>query len=178
LQVITAWVKRQLPLPAPLIRVGTPDDADGVSVVLNSIVREGGLTVLDRTWTAAQERAFLVALPPRSRLTVAQVGNAVVGFQIIEPYARYTRAMDHVATLGSYVVAALRGRGVGRAMSQATFEAARALGFRKLIVHVRADNPDAQRFYERLGFRPCGRLAEQALVDGRYVDELLYELFL
>jgi RimJ/RimL family protein N-acetyltransferase len=29
-----------------------------------------------------------------------------------------------------------------------------------------------------LGFKPCGRLSRKAFVDGRYVDELLYELFL
>jgi len=178
LQVVTAWTARGLPLPAPVIRPGTLEDADGIRTVLNAIVREGGLTVLDRTLTVAQERAFLARLPARSRLTVAQVGHAVVGFQVIEPYARDIRAMDHVATLGSYVVAGLRGRGLGQTMSQATFAAARALGFRKLVVYVRADNPAAQRFYERLGFRPCGRLAGQALVDGRYVDEILYEFFI
>lgn len=178
LQVVTAWAQRGLPLPAPTIRPGTLDDADGIRTVLNSIVQEGGLTVLERTRTVAQERAFLARLPARSRLTVAQMGHAVIGFQIIEPYARYTRAMDHVALLGSYVAAGWRGRGVGQALSRDTFAAARAFGFRKLVVSVRADNLAAQRFYERLGFRPCGRLAAQALVDGRYVDELLYELFL
>jgi RimJ/RimL family protein N-acetyltransferase len=141
-------------------------------------VREGGLTVLDRTLTVAQERAFLRRLPPRARLTVAEVGNVVAGFQIIEPYASYTGAMDHVATLGSYVLAPVRGHGIGQAMSRATFAAARAAGFTKLVIAVRADNLNAQAFYTALGFRPCGRLTRQAFVNGRYVDELLYELFL
>ncbi|MDQ1301076.1 MAG: Dephospho-CoA kinase, partial [Chloroflexota bacterium] len=70
------------------------------------------------------------------------------------------------------------GRGVGQAMSQATFAAARALGFSKLVISVRADNAAGQAFYARLGFQPCGRLSKQAFVDGRYVDELMYELFL
>ncbi|MGC8782152.1 MAG: GNAT family N-acetyltransferase [Anaerolineae bacterium] len=178
LQVITAWVQRQLPLPAPLIRRGTPDDADGIRIVLDSVVGEDGQTVLERRRTVMPKRALLRHLPPRSWLTVAQVGNAVAGFQVIAPYAHPARAVDHVATLESYVLAALRGQDLDQAMSRATFEAARALGFRKLVIHVRADDPGAQRFYERLGFRPCGRLMEQALVDGRYVDELLYELFL
>ena len=54
----------------------------------------------------------------------------------------------------------------------------RAAGFSKLVITVRADNPEAQAFYAGLGFQPCGRLTRQAFVDGRYVDELLYELFL
>jgi RimJ/RimL family protein N-acetyltransferase len=133
---------------------------------------------LDRTLTVAQERAFLRRLPPRTRLTLAQIGNVVAGFQIIEPYTRYTGAMDHVATLGSYVIAPLRGRGLGAAMSRATFAAARGLGFSKLVITVRADNRGAQAFYAALGFKPCGRLARQAFVDRRWVDELMYELFL
>jgi dephospho-CoA kinase len=177
-QSLAAWVELGLPLPAPQIRPGGPDDADGVRTVLNAVVREGGWTILDRTFTVAQERAFLAALPPRARLTLAQIGNVVVGFQISEPYLRVTHTMDHVATLGSYVLAPLRGRGVGRAMCQATFAAARALGFAKLVIQIRADNPAAQAFYVGQGFRPCGRLRRQAFVGGQYVDELIYELFL
>jgi len=70
--------------------------------------------------TLAEERAFLQQLPRRARLTVAQVGNVIAGFQIIEPYASYTTTMDHVATLGSYIVAPARGRGIGRVMSRDT----------------------------------------------------------
>ena len=109
---------------------------------------------------------------------MAQVGNIIVGFQIIEPYASYTNTMDHVATLGSYIVAPARGRGIGHAMSRATFAYALEAGFTKVVILVRSDNPSAQAFYKRLGFQHCGRLTRQAFVDGRFVDELLFELFL
>ena len=52
------------------------------------------------------------------------------------------------------------------------------MGYSKIVIYVRADNPNAQAFYNGLGFRECGRLASQAYVDGHYVDEILYELFL
>jgi len=178
IQALAAWIALELPLPRPIIRPGSLDDAEAMATVLNSVVREGGWTILDRTLTAAQQRAFLRQLPARARQTLAQIGKVVVGFQFVEPYAQYTGAMDHVATVGSYVIAPLRGRGLGAAMSRATFAAARELGFSKLVITVRADNPGAQAFYGSLGFRPCGRLARQAFVDGRYVDELMYELFL
>jgi dephospho-CoA kinase len=177
-QTIAAWAKLGLPMPRAQIRAGGLDDADGMATVLNSVVREGGLTILDRTLTAAQQRLFLRRLPPRSRQTLAQIGNVVAGFQFVEPYAQYTGAMDHVGTMGSYVIEAVRGRGLGAAMSRATFAAARELAFSKLVISVRADNRGAQAFYTALGFQPCGRLTRQALVDGGYVDELLYELFL
>jgi dephospho-CoA kinase len=139
-QALAAWAALGLPMPPAQIRPGELDDADGIRTVLNSVVREGGLTVLDRTLTVAQERAFLRRLPARTRLTLAQIGNVVAGFQIIEPYVEYTSGMDHVATLGSYVLAPLRGRGLGAAMSRVTFAAARELGFSKLVITVRAEN--------------------------------------
>jgi dephospho-CoA kinase len=175
---LAAWTVLGLPLPPAQIRPGGLDDADSIRTVLNSVIREGGFTVLDRTLTVAQERVFLRRLPARTRLTLAQIGNVVAGFQIIEPYVTYTGAMDHVATLGSYMLAPLRRQGLGGAMSRATFAAARELGFSKLVVSVRADNPGAQEFYAALGFQPCGRLARQAFIDGRWLDELIYELFL
>lgn len=176
--VLAAWVELGLPLPAPVIRFATLADAEGTAAVLNSVVLEGGRTIAGRTFTPAQERAYLRGMPRRSFLSIALLGRVVAGFQVVEPYAAYTPTMDHVATLGSYIVAPVRGRGIGRALSAFTWDAARVAGFSKLVITVRDDNPEAQRFYSALGFQPCGRLARQAFVDGRYVDELLYELFL
>jgi ribosomal protein S18 acetylase RimI-like enzyme len=86
--------------------------------------------------------------------------------------------MDHVASLGTHILAAVRGRGLGHALCAVTWNEARAAGFGKLVIAVRDDNPQAQAFYTGLGFQSCGRLARQAFVDGRCVDELLFELFL
>ncbi|MCX7706455.1 MAG: dephospho-CoA kinase [Anaerolineae bacterium] len=178
LKVLGAWVELGLPLPSPVITRGTLDHAEGTAAVLNSIVLEGGRSITGRTFTPAEERAYLRGMPRRSFLTVAFLGRVLVGFQVVEPYATYTHTMDHVAGLGTYVVAPARGRGIGRALSAATWDAARAAGFRKFVITVREDNLEAQSFYRSLGFQPCGRLARQAFVDGRYVDELLFELFL
>lgn len=178
LKALTGWVELGLPLPPPVIRPVTLADAEGTAAVLNSIVREGGRTITGRTYTPAQERAFLRSMPKRSLLNIVLLGKVVVGFQEYMPYATYTSTMDHVASAGTFIAAPVRGRGLGRALSAVTWAAARAAGYTKLVITVRADNPEAQAFYTGLGFQPCGRLARQAFVDGKYVDELLYELFL
>ncbi len=178
LKVLAAWVELGLPLPSPVIAAGTLADAEGTAAVLNSIVLEGGRSVTGRTFTPAQERVYLRGMPRRSFLTVAYLGRVLVGFQVVEPYATFTHTMDHVASLGTYIVRPARRRGIGRALSTATWETARTMGFTKFVITVREDNPEAQHFYRTLGFQPCGRLARQAYVDGRYVDELLFELFL
>jgi dephospho-CoA kinase len=178
LLVCDAWAALRLPLPVPAIRAATPADAEAIAAVWRAIVAEGGLTVVDRPFTPAQERAYLEQLPPRGRITAAVVDEIVVGFQTLEPYATFTAAMDHVGVLGTQILAPWRGQGLGRRLSQATFDFARQAGFTKLVISVRGDNPGAQAFYTALGFQPCGRLARQALFEGRYVDELLFELFL
>ncbi len=178
LKVLGAWAALGMPLPSPVIAPGTLEHAEGTAAVLNSIVLEGGRSITGRTFTPAQERAFLRGMPRRSFLTVAFLGRVLVGFQVVAPYATFTHTMDHVASLGTYIVAPVRGRGIGRALSAATWDTARAAGFTKFVITVREDNPEAQGFYRALGFQPCGRLTRQALVDGRYVDELLFELFL
>ncbi len=178
LVVLAAWVDLGAPLPAPVIRGWTLADAEGIAGVLNAVVREGGRTVTGRTFTPAQERAFLRTMPKRSLLNIALLGGVVAGFQEVLPYAAFTHTMDHVGSAGTFILKAVRGRGLGRALSAATWAAARALGYSKLVIAVRDDNPEAQAFYTGLGFQPCGRLTRQAFVDGKYVDELLYELFL
>lgn len=176
--VCEAWADLGLPLPTPTLRTATPDDAEAIAAVWRAIVAEGGLTVVDPPFTVAQERAYLEQLSPRGRQTVAVVGQIVVGFQSLDPYATFTRAMDHVGVLGTFVLRPWRGRGLGRRLTEATLAHARQVGFAKFVVAVRADNPGAQAFYRALGFQPCGRLTRQAFVDGRYVDELLFEMFL
>ena len=176
--VLAAWVELGLPLPAPVIRRAALADCDGTAAVLNSVVREGGRTITGRTFTPAQERTFFRSLSRRAFLNIVLLGKVVVGFQSVEPYATFTHTMDHVASLGTHMLAAVRGRGLGHALSAATWAEARAAGFNKLVIAVREDNPQAQAFYTGLGFQPCGRLTRQAFVDGKFVDELLYELFL
>jgi L-amino acid N-acyltransferase YncA len=178
LQVLEGWADLRLPVPAPGVRRGELADAEGIAAVLNAVVREGGRTAIDRTYTPAQERAFLRRLPERARLIVATLGTTVAGFQVLEPYADYTGAMDHVATIGTYVAPPAQRCGLGAAMSIVSFDAARAAGFRKLVAGIRSDNAGGLAFYKGLGFRACGRLAEQVAVGDDRVDQLLFERFL
>ena len=107
--VLAAWVELGLPLPAPVIRPATLADCEGTAAVLNSIVREGGRTIAGRTFTPAQERAFLRSLPQRSFLNIALLGKVVAGFQEVEPYATFTHTMDHVASVGTFLAACVAG---------------------------------------------------------------------
>lgn len=153
-------------------------DAGGVAAVLNSVIGEGRYTALAGHWTPEAERAFLQSLGPRSEVFVAEDRDAgrIVGFQVIEPFVAYTPTMDHVAHLGTYVLAGHRGRGIGRRLAEVTLAFARAQGYEKAVIYVLAHNEAGLAYYRALGFRRCGLLRGQTKIDGVCYDEVVMEM--
>ena len=162
------------------IRFAVPADAAGIVSILNPIISTGAYTVLDTPFSVEEERAFIERFPERGIFHVATrgVGDPIVGFQTLEPFAAYTRAFDHVAVIGTYVDLGSRRQGIAAALFAATFEAARAKGYSKLFTFVRADNPAALATYQAHGFEVIGTARQHAQVGGRFVDEVLIERFL
>lgn len=153
------------------------DDAEAIVRVLNPIIEARSYTVLDAPFSAAEERDFIARFPARGvwKVAVRESDRRIVGFQVLEPYAAYTRAFDHVGTLGSYVDLNERRSGVARALFPETLAAARRKGYEKIFTFVRADNPAALAAYRAHGFAVIGTAQRQAKIDGEYVDEILIE---
>jgi L-amino acid N-acyltransferase YncA len=161
-------------------RRGDLADAAGVAAVLNSVIAERRYTALAGHWTPEAEQAFLQALGPRSQVFVAEIdtrsGGRIVAFQVIEPFVTYTETMDHVAHLGTYVLAEFRSRGVGQRLAEATVAFARAQGYEKAVVYVLAHNELGLTYYGSLGFERRGTLVRQTKIDGIYHDEVVMEM--
>jgi L-amino acid N-acyltransferase YncA len=158
------------------VRPATVDDAAAVSRILNEIVSGGRHSVLDRTFSVSEERAFIADFPARGVFHVAVLpGEGIVGFQALEPYLPDMAAFAHVATMGTWVAAPRRRLGVGRVLCAATFPAARRNGFEKIFTDVRADNDESLAFHRSLGFREVGRALGQARYAGVLVDIVYIE---
>jgi putative acetyltransferase len=71
-----------------------------------------------------------------------------------------------------YLLPELRGRGLGRALLAAALDHARASGARRVDLDTSPSMPDAQRLYERAGFRRTGTRTESGDRDTRC--EILY----
>jgi GNAT superfamily N-acetyltransferase len=166
----------------PVIRQATVRDAQGVVDVINSVIQEGGLTALYPTLTVEQEERFIRGLGPRSAMFVAEsdsgTGGSILGLQTVEPFAPYTRAMDHVAVIGTYVRRDYRRQGVGQLLFDRTLALARERGYEKIVLYVRAGNTSAIAFYREMGFVPKLVLERQIKIEGEYDDEVLMELFI
>jgi L-amino acid N-acyltransferase YncA len=162
------------------VRRATAADAEAVAAVLNGAILGGSPTILDTPFSAEDERAYIEGLPARGFIHVAEIPAAgVVGFQAVIPWSDFvTTAHDHVATMGTFVDAAHRRRGVGAALARASFAAALGLGYEKIFTDLRADNLASLAYHLALGFTVAGAARRQARTAGGDVDVLFIERFL
>ena len=159
------------------VRDAEPADAEGVVCVLNPIIQARVYTAFDTPFRVEAERDYLLNFPARGiwKVAIRRSDERLVGFQVMEPFATYTGAFDHVGTLGTYVDLELRRQGVARRLFEATFDAATRKGYEKIFTFVRGDNPAALQTYLAQGFVVIGTASKHARIDGRYIDEVLIE---
>jgi L-amino acid N-acyltransferase YncA len=162
------------------IRDATPADAEAIVAILNPIIEARIYTVFDAPFSVETERDYITRFPARGiwKVAVSAVDRRLVGFQVMEPFGPYTRAFDHVGTLGTYVDLERRRRGIAGRLFAATFDAAVRKGYEKAFTFVRADNPAALQTYLGQGFVVVGMAKRHVRIDGHYVDEVLIEKWL
>jgi len=161
-----------------VIRRATPDDAEALSAVWEVVCTERAYTAVNRPFTPQQERDYIASLSNRESIFLAEADDRIVGFQLLDLWAKYTDSFDHVGVMGTIILPEWRGKGIGRRLAEHTFDFARANGYEKIVIYVRAGNIGAQAFYRSLGFVPKGMLARQVKMDGQYEDDVFMELFL
>ena len=87
--------------------------------------------MFDQPFTVDAERAYIAGFPARGIFHVAidDANGRLVGLQNLEPIATYTRAMDHVASCGTYVDLERRRQGIAARLFDASLAAARDKGY-------------------------------------------------
>lgn len=134
----------------------------------------------------ARERAWLGQAegPPVERLrafvrgniandfpqSVAVDGDIVIGWCDAIPH--WADALKHRASLGMGVLAAYRGRGIGKRLLLTCIDKAREKGIVRIDLEVRADNERAIGLYECVGFVIEGRRRMGLRHEGVFYDTL------
>lgn len=134
------------------IRPAVPADLDDLVMIENAVFSTDRLSRRSLKRFIAVDSAILMVAPGPQGLD----GDALVGFRRGSQLARL------------YSIAVLpraSGRGLGRALLEASEAAARGRGATALRLEVRADNPSAIRLYERMGYRRFG-IHEDYYEDG------------
>jgi ribosomal protein S18 acetylase RimI-like enzyme len=161
-----------------VIRKATPRDAAGISNVVGAVARERIHSAIDNVWTVDEEARYLESLSERESFHVAvEEGWGIVGCQSLELWSSVFPSMAHVGQVGTFLLPEWRGRGVGRQLWNATKSFAQECSYRKAVIQVRGTNVAAQGFYRGIGFRECGRLTRQVVIDGVEDDEVVMEYF-
>jgi L-amino acid N-acyltransferase YncA len=158
-----------------LVRTATVEDAARVADVLNSVIAEGRYTLFDTPFSEEDERQFLSSLSDRSTVLVAEIAGQIVGVQSLGAFISYARSTSHVATMGTWLRADARGRGIGRLLAARSFAFAAAHGYTKIVIHVLAGNATALRFYRGLGFEDIGVARKHVRLAGEFHDEIYME---
>ncbi len=110
------------------------------------------------TTTLEQERAYLRAKAedPREIELVADVGGVIAGTAGIGAAGKAEK-LRHRASFGISVARAWWGLGIGRALTEACAECARAAGYAQLELEAVAENERALALYRGAGFGEYGR---------------------
>ncbi len=143
------------------LRNGT--EADGAAALENFILTHEQTDWLasypdENSLTAAQEAQYLKEKTESENAIelVAEVDGKVVGLAGIEAVGSRSKVM-HRAEFGISIDRDYWGLGIGRALTEACIECARAAGYAQLELDVVAENERAIALYRSAGFVEYGR---------------------
>jgi len=144
-----------------VLRNGTADDAKVVLDLFNLTHAQTDYLASypdESTHTPEGEAEFLETQTASERdiELLAEVGGTVVGLAGIN-CVRQREKMKHRAEFGISVDKAYWGLGVGRALTEACIECAKAAGYVQIELSVVADNARAIALYRSFGFVEFGR---------------------
>lgn len=128
------------------LRHATPADVDAIMALETSTFENDAWSPEMMARDVADPNCYyLVAFPPD------EPGRIEAYAGLLAPRGAPEGDIQTIA-----VAPVARGRGLGRTLMQALIGEARKRGAREVFLEVRADNPSAQRLYERLGFAEVG----------------------
>lgn len=154
-------------------------DASGLAALLNAVIAAGGTTAHQRPFTPDRMLHHYIQPDERVSCTVAERDGELVGFQSLAwPREDGDRFAQGWAIIATFAKVGQTGRGIGKALFEATKAAADRAGVRTIDATIRADNVGGLRYYSRIGFTDYDRLINVPLSDGTKVDRIrkLYDL--
>ncbi|PTM57742.1 GNAT family N-acetyltransferase [Desmospora activa] len=162
-----------------MLRPAIPRDAEELRRRLARVVREG--VYLDETPDSLPDKQekkeeIQEIQDAGGMYTVVEVDGEIAGAAILK---RGNRGISrHTARFRTWLTPGYRGMGLGRKLMEYTIAWARTQEVEKINLDVWSSNDRAIELYKKYGFKVEGRLRKQAILHGKYVDEVYMSLFL
>ncbi|MFD2032344.1 GNAT family N-acetyltransferase [Ancylobacter dichloromethanicus] len=158
-----------------MLRDAVEADLGGILAIYNHAVLNSTAIWNDTPTDLANRVAWLRDRRAKAYpVIVAEDGGEVLGyasFGDFRPFEGFRICVEHSV----YVAQAARGRGLGRALVEALFEPARALGKKVMIGGVTAGNDASLALHARLGFIETARMPGIGIKLGRRLDLVLMQ---
>lgn len=144
-----------------ILRNGTEQDAQGVldNFILTHAQTDFLTTYPEEvTFTLEQEKQYLKKKTDSSREIeiVAEVEGTIAGTAGVD-VIRAAEKTKHRASFGISIAKAWWGLGIGRGLTEACIQCAKAAGYTQLELEAVADNKRAVALYQSVGFAEYGR---------------------
>jgi L-amino acid N-acyltransferase YncA len=155
-------------------RRATHADSAAIARIYNQGIEDRVGTFETRPRTPADIESWFDGVHP---VVVTVRDGQIVAFASTSTY----RPRDCYATIAEYsvyVAREARGHGAGRAAMLGLIEAARAVGFHKLISRIFVENTASRALMASLGFREVGTYIRHGQLDGVWRDVVIVELLL
>jgi len=158
------------------IRPARPADAARLAEIYNPYVLETAITFEVEPVDEANRRAWIAGHSEtgRWRLLVGEESGRVVGWANSRRF-HDRKAYEPTIETGIYLEAAAHGRGIGRALYGALFDALAGEDVHRVIAGITLPNPASLALHQRFGFREVGVLSEVGRKLGRWWDVLWME---
>jgi GNAT superfamily N-acetyltransferase len=139
-----------------LLRAQSAAEFSAARRLLGEYAQLLGVDLTFQGFTAELDALELMYGPPGGLLLLAPSGADYLGCVAVR---RLSDAACEMKRL--YVRASARRTGLGRALAEAAIDAARALGYHRMLLDTLPEMDAAQRLYQALGFRQCAAYRPQ-----------------
>jgi len=165
--------------PQLQIRQAIEDDAASMCEIFNEAVQDRFETFESDPRSMDDQRLLIAAAEqdPKHPILVAEVRNWIAGWAALVPYDSRI-SLDDIGEVSIYVRRSFRSYGVGRQLMREIQEAAKKLGYRKLIGRILVANHDGLLLCRATGWREVGRHLAHARLNDTLQDVILAEFLI
>ena len=156
------------------VRPAEPRDAAAINAVYNPFIRDSAATFETEEHDEAWRRAWIVDRGSRHPVFVAEERGAVSGFANAAPFDP-RGAYETSVKVSVFLAPPAQGRGLGRALYRAVFDALGREDVHRAYALIVAPNPSSVALHERFGFTHVSTLSEVGRKFARYWDVLWFE---